>query len=240
MTQRRRAGHGCASEATQRPLQERPAGFAINTWTCRSDTGRLNVETPRRLMAPSTPRGARRPQPLGIVRTQARPRPPNILTPTTVNLLLDTEAAEQHRWEREPASPSPVTGPGRVGSGCKVHRGGVTAGTVAVPRDAGRPSEILLSALLHMSANEDLTQENLHQSLSPRMVRPCSPFDCSTPHGGQSEQCRKSVMSASGFSRARHAAEVVAAAATGQPMERSVPRPATAPGNRHCRRRWHS
>jgi len=171
----------------------------------KADTGRASAETPRlvaRFVASSTPSGSRRPQPGGIVRTGARHRPSHILMPATGNLLLDsTEAAEQHRREREVAPPSSVTDPSRPGSGSKVQRGG----TPAASQHGHRPRDVSLSALKHMSAGEDLMQDDLNRPLSPTVLRLCSPLDCRTPRGRQSEQRRERMMAASGLERARHA-----------------------------------
>lgn len=246
---------GAAHQATERSMQQTPAGCATSSMFQRAETNRRNscpaapgashaikadtgtaaVETPPLMAqpaAPSTPIRLRRPQP---VRTQAQQRPYSALSRATMNLVLEeTEAPVQHHREREVASPSSVTRPSsrpcsRPCSSYKVQRGGVAAGSVVVPRDASRPSEVLLSALQQMSADEDLMQEKLHQSLTPRALRQSSLLYCCTPRGHQSQRCGKSTMSALGFERAKHAAELVAAAAARQPVEKSIARPATAP-----------
>jgi len=173
---------------------------------------------------PATPRGSRRPQAVGIFCNGAQRRPSIAVTQATVNRFLkDIEAAEQQNLECQLASPSSVSEPSRPGSGCKMQHGGVAAGTLAVPRqDACRTSEILLPV-------EDLMQDGLHQSRSPKVLQQCNLHDRCTPRGCRTEQHRKSTMLASGLRKAKHATEVGAAASIVWPVESFVPRPATAP-----------
>jgi len=177
-------------EATEGPLQETPAGFVIGTMLDKdnapsgrkifcpavsdgrdageADTGRASAETPRvmaRLVAPSMPSGSRRPQP--AVRNQARHKPSNILLPTTLNQLLDTsEVAEEHRREREAASPSPVTGPSRP----------------------GRLSNILQPTTLNLLMDNTVVAEEHHrerEAASPSLVTgPSRPGSRSKVHRG--------------------------------------------------------
>mmetsp|Transcript_1682 Transcript_1682/g.3079 ORF Transcript_1682/g.3079 Transcript_1682/m.3079 type:complete len:431 (-) Transcript_1682:258-1550(-) len=234
----------------EKHLQETPTGFAIGTmlekdWapsTCRNscpaapdgsytdeaDTGTNIIETPpliAQVMAPSTPSGSRRPQSAGIVRFRRERRLSHAWSRAMVNSVLDsTEVMEQHRREWMAASLSSVTGPRRQTTRSKVQRGGVAAGTLPVPRDARRRPSEMLSALHHMASGENLVQDYLNQSLKQDAFRVCSPPTCDMPRDRQRVKHGKSAMSPSGFERAQHAAEVVAAVAAQRPVEKVLHR----------------
>jgi len=235
-------------EAAERHQQETLAGFAISAalekalsnrryscpaapggiYAAEADTGADGVETQRLMaepMVPSTPSGSRRPQSAGIVRFRRERRLSHAWSRAMVNSVLDsTEVMEQHRREWMAASLSSVTGPRRQTTRSKVQRGGVAAGTLPVPRDARRRPSEMLSALHHMASGENLVQDYLNQSLKQDAFRVCSPPTCDMPRDRQRVKHGKSAMSPSGFERAQHAAEVVAAVAAQRPVEKVLHR----------------
>jgi len=158
--QERKAGDGCTSrevledvepthEAMEGTLQERPAGFFTST-ILEQDSALSGPRTscPAALLALSTPGGSRSQRSAGTNHAQARQMPSSILPPATPNLL----AAEEHSGESEPASPSSVTGPSRLGSS---------------PRARHRPSSVRFADEEHCGESELASPSSVTGSRRP-------------------------------------------------------------------------